>query len=163
MSSEYVPTSQTNAFAFGQTQQCYRMVWCNWANTFLHARLFETKEMLWFEMNLEKMICKYLTLHEFGGTNSCVISPAWTQNRCNNAPLYRSHKQTAKSTPPESRCDLSYLKRKLQWKFWNGNSKYFIKCIYLGCANDGHNKQLTLPRCPERIWWGGHSEKTKIN
>lgn len=69
-----------------------------------------------------------LTLHEFGGTRSCVISPACTQKRCNNVPLYKSHKHTAKSTPPDSKCDLSYLS--IGWKYlvvvtnlelvWNG-------------------------------------------
>jgi len=51
-----------------------------------------------------------LTLaHVFGGTRSCVISPAWTQNLCNNVPAYKSHKQIAKSTPPDNKWDLSYL------------------------------------------------------
>lgn len=65
-----------------------------------------------------------LTLHEFGGTSSCVISPACTQNRCSNEPLYKSHKQTAKSTPPESRWDLSYLQVK---KWQNTSVKMFNK------------------------------------
>lgn len=60
-----------------------------------------------------------LTLHAFGGTSSCVISPACTQKRCNSAPLYRSHRQTAKSTPPESRCALSYLNRASRRKRWS--------------------------------------------
>lgn len=106
----HVPTSQTNAFSFGQAQQCNGMVRCNGANTFLHARLL-SKRNEWIQSGSAGKFWRWLTLQEFGGTKSCVISPAWTQKRCNNAPLYRSHKQTAKSTPPESKCALSYLNK----------------------------------------------------
>lgn len=61
-----------------------------------------------------------LTLHEFGGTRSCVISPACTQNLCSRDPLYKSHKQTAKSTPPESKWALSYLELGTN-TFWIAN------------------------------------------
>lgn len=79
-----------------------------------------------------------LTLHEFGGTRSCVISPAWTQKRCNKVPLYKSQRQTAKSTPPDSKCDLSYLIRGNEinkhyninygtWFMWFVNGKLMIR------------------------------------
>lgn len=111
-----------------------------------------------------RSIYSILTLHEFGGTSNCVISPACTQNRCNNVPLYKSHKQTAKSTPPDNKCDLSYLKankrRHSKWDCWLHLLSYSMKVVnYLGCANDGHSKQLTRPRCADKIWCAGHSTK----
>lgn len=67
-----------------------------------------------------------LTLQLFGGTKSCVISPACTQNRCNSVPANKSHKHTAKSTPPDTKWFLSYLE----------------------CSLCGYNKQFTRPPCP---------------
>lgn len=92
------------------------MIWCHRANTFLDTRLYINTKWNWstvwiviFEARFNLPNRSILTLHEFGGTSNWVISPACTQKRCNNVPLYKSHRQTAKSTPPDSKCDLSYL------------------------------------------------------
>lgn len=82
-----------------------------------------------------KLFVALLTLHELGGTRSWVISPAWTQNLWISVPEYKSHKHTAKSTPPETRWDFSY-----RWCRWWG-----------------YNRQFTRPACPNSSWCGGQS------
>lgn len=97
--------SQTYTLPLCQTQQCYRMIWCDWTYTFLYAILKLKIINGWISKN-EAVT---LTLQLLGGTKSWVISPACTQNLCRSVPEYKSHKQTAKSTPPETKKFLSYL------------------------------------------------------
>lgn len=68
-----------------------------------HLRSDRLSSVTEWSLATEQMHFWMRALHVLGGTSSCVISPACTQNRCSSWPLYRSHRQTAKSTPPDSR------------------------------------------------------------
>lgn len=46
-------------------------------------------------------------------------------------------------------------------KSWN-KTDLQLRQVHLGCANDGQSKQLTLPRCPDKTWCGGHSATIEI-
>lgn len=60
--------------------------------------------------------------------------------------------------------DFSNTKRN-QWKCIHFNSvlNSIRWNVHLGWANDGHSKQLTRPRCADRIWCDGHSIRNKLS
>ena len=76
-----------------------------------------------------------LTLHASGGTDSWRISPPCTQKLWSLVPLLMSHRQTEKSTAPDTRCDGSYR----------------------GLSLWGYSKQVTRPVWPVRTRYGSIS------
>lgn len=92
-----------------------------------------------------------------------------TMQQCSTVQIPKTYSKV-NATRQQMRFVISERKKQIsQWPFPISCKFSEKKCIkwhtkvetYLGWAKEGHSKQLTRPRCADKIWWAGQSNSNE--